>query len=428
MKVLWFSNTPCLAEDYLHNKTMNGGFLKSLEKAMQDNVDLYIAFYYGKPITPFQYGKTHYLPIFRNTNSILYKFRTRVLGHLEPVQDINKFKEIINKVNPDVIHFHGTEGPFGIVQSISDKPSVVSIQGNITVYTLKFFSGISLLNVLKYSSLKSRLFFTGRISLFRRFKNQAYREKRIFKMTTNVIGRTDWDRRISAILSPNANYFHNDEIMRDVFYESEWQKELSDTLQIHSTTGPSLYKGIETLVHCAHLLDSCKVSFKWTVAGLHATDDIIQFATKSLKIKLSENIQFLGKVDDNKLKESILNSNIYVAISHIENSPNSLCEALLLGAPCIATHAGGTSNFINDGEDGFLIQDGDPYSMAGTILEVTKDYQLAKKCGFNARKKALLRHDKNTIVTDLLNIYERIARDKKVRNQSEYANGIEEKN
>ena len=78
---------------------------------------------------------------------------------------------------------------------------------------------------------------------------------------------------------------------------------------------------------------------------------------------------------------------IYIAISHIENSPNSLCEALILGAPCIATNAGGTSSLIEDGNNGILIQDGDAYSMAGAIIELTENYNIAIDYGNSARKK-----------------------------------------
>ncbi len=38
------------------------------------------------------------------------------------------------------------------------------------------------------------------------------------------MGRTDWDRRITAVLSPGAMYFHCDEILREEFYTSAWSK------------------------------------------------------------------------------------------------------------------------------------------------------------------------------------------------------------
>ena len=408
IKVLWFTNTPSLAENYFSNDSMNGGFLKSLENIMQKKVDLSLAFYHPEQLSPFKFGETSYFPINQHSRGLYYKIKTRVFNKLEPTDDVKVYLDIVNKVNPDIIHIHGTEGPFGLVLAHLVIPTVVSIQGNISVLELKFFSGISRINIAKNSSLKKWLTFETNLNYFKRFKKQSIREKKIFKLSKNIIGRTYWDRRITRILSPHSTYFHNDEILKDIFYGNVWNSKLSDTLHLYTTTGSNIYKGVETLLYCAHLLDLNNVKFSWKVAGIKADDNIIKIASKSIKKPLSKNIKFLGIASDQIIKASILDCNIYIAISHIENSPNSLCEALILGTPCIATNAGGTSKFIEDGKDGILIQDGDPFAMAGAILELRENYDTAITCGSTAREKALRRHDKITIANDLLNIYKAI--------------------
>jgi glycosyltransferase involved in cell wall biosynthesis len=413
MKILWFTNTPSLAEDYLNNKPMNGGFIRSLEKIMQEKVDLSIAFYHSKEMEFFKQGNTTYYPIKSNNSSFPYTIKKRYFHEIEPESDVDKFLEVAKKVRPDLIHIHGSERPFGLIQKFLSIPTVVSIQGNISVYKLKFFSGISLLDTLKYSGLRDWLLFNTNFNQYIRFKKQAKREKEIFKLSRNFIGRTSWDKRITKILAPNSNYFHNDEVLRDSFYEEKWFNKFSKTLRLFTINGPDIYKGIETLIACAHLLDLNNVNYTWKVAGLNFNDNLVRIATKILKKKLSGNIHFLGRLDDFQVKQNVLNSNIYVAVSHIENSPNSLCEALLLGAPCIATYAGGTSSFIEDGKNGILVQDGDPFSMAGAIMELKENYDIAIKYGIAARNKALLRHNKDIISNDLLKIYQTILRDEK---------------
>ena len=42
---------------------------------------------------------------------------------------------------------------------------------------------------------------------------------------------------------------------------------------------------------------------------------------------------------------------------------------------------------MKDNEDGILIQDGDPYVMAGAIIELMNNYEKAIFYGQNARKK-----------------------------------------
>jgi len=92
--------------------------------------------------------------------------------------------------------------------------------------------------------------------------------------------------------------------------------------------------------------------------------------------------------------------------SHIENSPNNLCEAMILGMPCVATFAGGTSSMLKDGEEGILIQDGDPWAMAGSILEMRGSSEAAVSMGIKARLSALKRHCKDDIVSQLLDTYQ----------------------
>ena len=116
----------------------------------------------------------------------------------------------------------------------------------------------------------------------------------------------------------------------------------------------------------------------------------------------------MGVLDENEIIDLLKQTNIYVLPSHIENSPLTLSEAMILGLPIICTHAGGTSSRLTDKQDGLLIQSGDPWSMAGAILEMKEDYKTALNYGRNARKRALIRHDGDKVMLDLINIYNRI--------------------
>jgi hypothetical protein len=63
MKVLWFSLSAGLSDAYLNNNYEGIGWIKSLEKNIQDKVELSIAFYHHKEVAPFQLGPTTYYPI-----------------------------------------------------------------------------------------------------------------------------------------------------------------------------------------------------------------------------------------------------------------------------------------------------------------------------------------------------------------------------
>ena len=74
----------------------------------------------------------------------------------------------------------------------------------------------------------------------------------------------------------------------------------------------------------------------------------------------------------------------------------------------IATFAGGIPSIIEDKKDGLLVQDGDPYALTGAILELKENRNYANELGINARARAIIRHNPERIINDLLNIYSSI--------------------
>ena len=160
---------------------------------------------------------------------------------------------------------------------------------------------------------------------------------------------------------------------------------------------------------CLYELNKLGVDIEWRVAGINSNDLIVKIVKRMLKDKFSnKNLKLLGRLSANALIAKLLEADIYIMPSHIENSPNNLCEAMMLGMPCIATVAGGTGSILKDGEEGNLVQDGDPWGMAGAVLEMKDNYESAVLMGQKARKSALERHDKDKIVDELFGIYKKI--------------------
>ena len=412
MKVLWFSNTPANADAFLHRELKaTGGWLKSLDKELQNNVELHVAFF-GSDNKPFKYKNTTYYPI-KIKISFFYKVLRKFFNFHRKEYELNEYLKIIYDIQPDIIHLHGTELTFGEIIGQTTIPIVVSIQGNITVYRHKYFSGIEeryLRNIFTKKNI-IRLFFFGNELQFtyKLFNIQCKNEQRYLAKCTNIIGRTDWDRRISCILAPNRKYFHCDEILRDSFYLNQWIKTENKNLIIHTTTDNSVYKGFETLCSALNLLNTSGYNVEWRIAGVNSNDLIVSLVKRKLKKNYPTiGLIFLGNLNEDQLVRKMLEADIYIMPSHIENSPNSLCEAMILGMPCIATFTGGTGALLLDKEEGILIQDGDPWVMAGAIVELSLDSFKAALLGQNARKRALLRHNKEKIVKELVLIYNKI--------------------
>ena len=85
-----------------------------------------------------------------------------------------------------------------------------------------------------------------------------------------------------------------------------------------------------------------------------------------------------------------------------ENSPNTVCEAQLLGIPVIATNVGGTSTLVRHMETGILVSANAPFFMAANIKLLVEDVELASRLGIAGRQTAIDRHNPEMIVSDLV--------------------------
>ena len=127
---------------------------------------------------------------------------------------------------------------------------------------------------------------------------------------------------------------------------------------------------------------------------------------RNINVKFNQiNIQLLGPLQEKELVNELLEADVFIHPSHIDNSPNSVCEAMILGMPVIATFAGGIPSIVENKKEGLLVQDGDPYALAGAIRELKENRDYANQLGSNARAKALTRHNPKRIITNLMNIY-----------------------
>ncbi|MFA6085490.1 glycosyltransferase family 4 protein [Mucilaginibacter sp.] len=414
MKVLWFTNTPCSAGQKLGNKSPVGGWLVSLQKQLTElkpDIELGIAFLHSEQLEKFTFDSCEFYPIFqKNTGSKISRFWKRLVNYEDNEFILRQITPIINQFKPDVIHIHGTEECFGLLQDITTVPVVISIQGLINPYIEKYYSGISKQATDKNEKISSKLLLNSYSYRYANFLAKAKRETQIMHLTKNLIGRTDWDRRVSKVIAPGSKYFFNNEILRDSFYSAAWKNNLErsdNSFKIITTAGDNLYKGFETIVKtCMLLKKHTNLLFEWIVVGVNKDSKIVQLVEKSLRIDLKlTGIIFAGKKNETEIISSFLNVDLYCQVSHIENSPNSLCEAMILGMPIIATFAGGTNSLIENNKEGILVQDGDHYSLAGAILECKDNYENAIRMSINARTRALKRHDPIGITDDLVKIY-----------------------
>ena len=416
MKVLWFSNSPCGSiKRNPASAVKSGGWLISLEAEIKEgnNIQLEVAFFTDKQENPFTFDGVKYYPMWRN----FYKIRNglnRIRERFISQEDKDKkalpiMLDVVKQSLPDIIHIHGTEESFGLITDyIKDIPIVFSIQGMIAPYKEKYFSGIPKEYAYRYDSLYDRVKGLGIRNFYKSFCYRAEREKQYLSHANYIFGRTFWDRNCTLALNPKRKYYVVNEILRPEFYKKRWKGFFAnEKIKIVSTISGGIYKGMETVLKTACLLKQYgDLKFEWHIAGYTSPTKWVRICENMTGILAKDcNIIFHGRIDAELLSDLLCESDMYVHVSHIENSPNSVCEAMILGMPVIASYAGGTASLLRHEEDGILYQDGDPYVLAGAIIEMQQNPATAYKYAQTAREHALDRHDKKQIVKEIIGRY-----------------------
>jgi glycosyltransferase involved in cell wall biosynthesis len=342
-------------------------------------------------------------------NSLLNKFLTNWL-----VIDRYKFaernyQEIIQSVNPDIIQIFGLESPYIRILGKTAQPTIIHLQGIVGPTRYKIYLRIGKFERIRATRLIDLLFNASFPFIERIRNNRKFRlEKSKYDMCEYFLGRTDWDRRCVRAFSPQAKYFYCQEIMRPEFYLTDWVPSKKSIVRLFSTIRQGPIKNIDIVFDVALILETYNPDFKyeWFVAGVYDSD-IIPKIMKNRGVK-PKHLHMLGSLRANEIIEEINKSDLFIYPSAIENSSNAIQEAMLVGIPIIATFAGGTSTIIENGITGYLVQDGEPYSLAGTILEVIENYDNAIDMAKKAKAVARQRNNPESVVESLNEVYRTI--------------------
>lgn len=318
---------------------------------------------------------------------------------------ISHFRRVIDDFRPDVIEIFGSELYMGLASFATDRPCVLHIQGLLSLSVNIFLPpGVSRMKYIFKDGLMNAW---GNWQFLNYWNRSVYREKTILRNVNHFIGRTDWDRQAISILNPQAQYHYGGEILRSEFYDKQ-ERKIPQKLTIVSIISLPLYKGYDLLLKIAKILKhEVEIDFEWKVYG--NVDPKLAESLTNIKHE-QVNVKLCGVASATQLKDAILEATVYVHPSYTENSPNSICEAQILGVPVIATNVGGTSTIVENGKSGLLFPATDPYVGAANIFQLYKDMQANITIGDNARNIALLRHDKQMIVNQLIQTYKEVIR------------------
>ncbi len=421
MRVLWFSLSPCGSMRRDNTCRVIQGWLISLEDELKKNpmVDLHVAYFASQKEKPFVYDGVTYYPIGYDKRPNPIK---RFVNSRRTIAEVDKERipwmlNVIEQCQPDIIHIHGSEESFiSILPYVKRIPIVVSIQGMIAPISEKYFSGIPKNQAFRWDTISERLHRTGIRDQWCLFQQRAERERKYLSQAKYIIGRTFWDYDCTLALNPKRRYYTINEILRSPFYTTHWKGYIDNhNVKFISTLSGGIFKGMETVLKTSHILSQySQQKYEWHIAGYDKNNKLLRVAEAVAGVRHADvHVILHGQLEAEKLSELLSESDVFVQVSHIENSPNALCEALLVGIPCIASYAGGTASMLAN-DVGILVQDGDPYVLAGAILNIIQNSETAARLAKSAQNIACKRHNRKDIVESLIKCYQDIINDFRV--------------
>lgn len=173
------------------------------------------------------------------------------------------------------------------------------------------------------------------------------------------------------------------------------------------------HKGIDSALHAVAELASSRPDLHYAVVG--RGDDLGRLEHLAEELGIRDRVHFLIDVSDAELPSAYAMGDIYVGLSRehgieVEGFGIALLEAAATGLPVVAGRSGGTSDAVEDGVTGLLV---DPLSAADavrTISSLLGDPEQAARLGAAGRERVVAQFTWDAVVARLRSLGEEFGR------------------
>jgi len=274
------------------------------------------------------------LNLYAPTNSIYYKLTNNF-------KRIKKLKQAISYENPDVV--------------------------------ISFMTQTNILSIIASRLNNKKIIISERI-------NFNFLQSKIWKLLRNTIYRFANALVVQSEYDKNKYSFCNK--VKVIFNPLDSKDFLTEKKEqyILAVGRVDYQKGFDRLIEAYRLLNT---SWKLLIVGDGVEKDRLEKLV--LKYKLEDKILFIGKKKN--IEEYYLKASIFALSSRIEGFPNVLVEAMGYGCACVAFDClTGPRDIIEDGKNGFLVQDGNIEQYAKKIQELIDNSELRERFSKEAKK------------------------------------------
>jgi len=297
-----------------------------------------------------------------------------------------RLRSALNRIQPDLVHSHGTEQGYSYAAVSTNFPCLISIQGIINeIY-------------------KSRSQSFDEATL--RLRITSFFERYTIKRGKYFIAKTPFAAHFIKRICPQAVVFNIENPMNPVFFEVDWKGQASSTLIFVGTLVQE--KGVEELIKAIAILRDNHPEIRLEFIGWGTETYINTLKKRAHALNLNDYIDFVGFQTSKQIAEKLSKSFMLVLPSYMDTSPNVVSEAMVVGIPIVATNVGGIPDMIKDAQTGMLVPPQDPKSLASAIQTLLQNRDQAVSMAQQAIQEGRKRFQPDQIAQKYLYVYERI--------------------
>ncbi len=331
-------------------------------------------------------------------------------------------RKILTDFRPDIVHIFGTEFPhtLAMVKAFQNPDrTLIGMQGVCAACAEHYLDGIPTYVRYRYT-LRDLLKWDNIIKQQQKFVIRSEREAEAIKGVNHVTGRTSLDKEVTTAIHEGIQYHFMNETLRSNFYDKKWNLNECERYSIFLSQGDYPLKGFHYMLQALPVIRKVYPETHVYIAGNQITRHdtwqsrwkISSYGKYLLELirenNLEESITFLGMVDSEEMCRQMLHAHVFVSPSTMENSPNSVGEAMLLGVPVVASSVGGVASMLTHEEEGFLYPVNEVNLLANYVCKIFSDDAVAMQLSEHARSRAAKTHDAEINYRRLIDIYREI--------------------
>ena len=288
------------------------------------------------------------------------------------IKSIIKLYGLLTKIRPDVVHTHGSEANFNglIAAYLAGVPVRVAEEIGIPSHSKRAIVAFRLVYLLSSKviaisdSVKSWLVSNGEVHASKVVK---------------IYNPVEDNSRIGSENSERDNF----------------DLTLSFVGRLEPVKNPL------SLIRALPLLNFMGVSVRLYLVGDGSLKNECNLLCSDLNI--SNQVELVGY--SSEPHSFIRKSDIYIQPSISEGFGIALVEAMLCGVPALASSVGGAPEIISHGENGWLIEDTNPDSLAKAIYAIWKDRESLSIFKKNAHESVFGRFAPSKYIVELDELY-----------------------